>query len=557
MPDARGCGDNPAALYDLALARWGDDTDLRLIGNYAAITNMADGRLRLVRSPWVAPPLHYACTPERAMAASVIRVLFDAGHPREVDYDYVADQLAQDHQPLGNRGWYRGISRVPIGTRVMLSADGAKATTYYDPQQIPPASPASDEEHVATARAMLAESAAHALRPCLRPGLMLSGGLDSALAGLALLEAMPPPTRLATFTFCPDPAWDGRTAPTQFGNERPYVEAFAAMHPRIDPAFDNAGQFDTGLRDILRANDLPTANVANTGKYHGLWQMARAAGCDWLFNADFGNFTISNDGRWSYVEFFRRGRWGQLAQTLVHRSGDHRPLWRKTLALSVLPLLPRVWRMALRRLVHPESDDPVNLVSGLSHAARTDHTARASRRGSQALMNDYHYPRSRTEYIQRIWESADSGEDLDLAFERLHGIRRRDITAYRPLIEFCLGLPTEEFIKDGMDRRLARRMAEGRLPEPQRLERRTGAHNPDWHVHLSRRRGELAETLESLRDHPVLADMLDLDRLQNLLEDWPETTPLDPAEAMPRAFALTRALTAASFVRYAEGRNDF
>ncbi|MBC2664626.1 hypothetical protein H7F51_03725 [Novosphingobium flavum] len=555
--EAHGAGRNPARLYDLALSRWGDETDLKLTGTYAAITSLGDGRLRLARSPWSAPPLHFVHSAERAMASSVIRVLFEAGHPREVDYEFVADQLVQDHRPLQTVGWYRGVSRVPIGTRIVLSAKGAEITPYYDPHRVTPVHLPRDEDYVAAAHDLLARSARLALQDCRRPGLMLSGGLDSAMCATALLGELPSERRLATFTFCPDPAWDGRNQSTQFGNERPYVEAFAAMHPRIDAMFDNTGQFDTGLRDILRANDLPTANVANTGKYHGPWQMARTAGCDWLFNAEFGNFTISNDGRWSYVEYLKRGKWRQLAKALAQRGGDGRPLWRKVLALSILPLVPRRLRVALRRLVHPGDGDPVSNVSGLSPAARAAQAERARERGTDALMDDYHYPRSRAEFIARIWESADSGEDLDLAFERLYGIRRRDITAHRPLIEFCLGVPTRQYIHEGVDRWLARRMAEGRIPEKQRTERRQGNHHPDWHVQLGRRRAELAESLERLRDHPVLGEMLDIDRLNGLLEDWPEVAPLDKAQALPRAFAMTRALTAASFVCYAEGRNDF
>lgn len=306
------------------------------------------------------------------------------------------------------------------------------------------------------------------------------------------------------------------------------------------------------------ANDLVTANVANTGKYHAPWQAAARDGCDWLFNAEFGNLTVSNDGRWSYVEYLRTFRWRQLALILKNRAGDSRPLWRKILALSILPQLPARLRVALRRWVHPESGDPVRRMSALSPAARRAHEiCAAARGGGQPLMADYHYDRSREEQICGIWQSADSGEDLDLAFERLYGVRRRDIMAYRPLIEFSLGLPTRQFAHDGVDRWLARRLAAERMPEAQRLERRQGWHHPDWYVQLSRRWSELAERLDRLRDHPRLGPMLDIDRLQALLADWPETCPISDSGPDPRAFALTRALTAASFVGHAESRNDF
>jgi hypothetical protein len=54
----------------------------------------------------------------------------------------------------------------------------------------------------------------------------------------------------------------------------------------------------------------------------------------------------------------------------------------------------------------------------------------------------------------------------------------------------------------------------------------------------------------------MLGAIIDTDRPRKLLANWPEKPPADPREAMPRIMGLTRAVTAAMFVGYAEGRND-
>lgn len=76
----------------------------------------------------------------------------------------------------------------------------------------------------------------------------------------------------------------------------------------------------------------------------------------------------------------------------------------------------------------------------------------------------------------------------------------------------------------------------------------------DWQMRLGAQRGELAEYAARLRDHPFLAKTVDLARIDALLTNWPELEAHDPVDALPRSFGITRALTAASFIGYAEGR---
>lgn len=547
-----------AAIYDAALAHWGEKADARIVGHYSAITALPDGRLRLSRSPWTAPPLHYANNADQAVAASTVQAIFAAGHPRELDEDYILDALVFDYRHGENCGWFKGIRRVPLGSAVMLEPGNTTIARWYDPLAVPPVRLARDEDYVEQALALLDEAAGKALAGSERPGLLLSGGLDSPLVADALLARMPATQRLPSFTFVPDRQWDGTVPDNLMGDEEPFVRAFAAMHPRLDPHFADPAEagFDCRLRDVLAACGQMTINAANIGAFHGPWRMAKDAGCDWLLTADLGNLTYSNDGIWCYPEYLLTGRWRQLYLTLRDRPGDDRPMWRKIMAMSALPLLPGRIRRSLRAQVRPTRADSIGLFSLLNAEGRTRQAARQRERGGDPAASEMELPASREQAIRTAYLGLEGGDDLDLGFERIYGLRKRDVTAYRPLIEFCLGLPTDQFAKDGVQRRLAKRMAAGRMPEAQRLNRRYGRHNVDWHTRMGRRRAELKDYAERMRDHPFLGQIMDIDRMVALLDDWPATTPWSPQEEYPRRLGITRAVTVAQFVGYVEGRND-
>ena len=552
------CSDSTSA-YAAALAEWGTRADRHLVGNYCAIARLPDGTLHLARSPWDAPPLYYASDPARTIASPLLAALFAAGVPRELDYDRVIDELAYDFREGDENGWYRDVRRVPLGARVRIAASGSKLDRWYDAGAFAGGWRGSDADCVEQASALLDEAAAAATAIADRPAIALSGGLDSSLAASALLRSIPEQESLPAITFVPDSEWDACDPPGLVGDEWPTVQRFAEMHPRIDlhRAEPKLGGFNFQSRDTLREMGVFSAGLANVGMYHGVYDTARRLGCDWLFNADLGNQSISDDGRWAYVEYARRGHWSQLLRLLRNRPGDTRSLARRVIALVIMPQLPAPVRRRLQQAVHPERKDMVAHLSPLGAAALAGQRARAATRGGGSAWEDFRFPADRAAAARADHAACDrTGSEIELAFEQLYCVRRRDVTAYRPLIEFCLSLPTRQFAWDGMERRLARRMAAGRMPETQRLDTRHGQHNIDWHVRIGRQRDDLIAYCETMRDHEWLSQTLDIDRLQHLLSDWPEEAGMDMDADWPRAMAIPRAVLAAQFIGIAEGRND-
>lgn len=147
--------------------------------------------------------------------------------------------------------------------------------------------------------------------------------------------------------------------------------------------------------------------------------------------------------------------------------------------------------------------------------------------------------------------------DVNQALDLLHGIPNRDPTAWRPLVEFCMAIPDDQYLKDGVSRRLARRLLAGKVPDMVLTERRRGVQTADWPARLGPRRGALIAEVDRLSADPAMAARLDLPRLRTVLADWDGNRPPHGSpQAATLLGAVPRALATARFIRFVEGRND-
>jgi asparagine synthase (glutamine-hydrolysing) len=298
------------------------------------------------------------------------------------------------------------------------------------------------------------------------------------------------------------------------------------------------------------------SGLCNMYVFHGLFAGAAREGCDLLLVSDWGNSAFSDAGRWGYVEYLLRGRWRQLWLALSAIVGDDRSMAWRFLARSIMPLLPGPLWSLVRSLIFPGRGALLDKVQPLNWDYRVASGAQQRLRDSGLLLERAE-ARSRMHARKLYVESGDFEVDEGYqAFEQMYGIAQRDPMAYRPFVEFCMGLPTKMFLRDGRDRWMAREMAKGIMPEQQRLNPRNGRWDADWHLRIGRRRSDFLQELDRLSQDERIASIIDIPRMRDALENWPEQTVTDRFQSLAREMAVPRALLTARFVNYVEGRNQ-
>jgi asparagine synthase (glutamine-hydrolysing) len=258
-----------------------------------------------------------------------------------------------------------------------------------------------------------------------------------------------------------------------------------------------------------------------------------------MLTGEMGNLTMSYDGYALLAELLLTARWRRLFSEIA--SSGHR--WRYMLrSLTIAPIIPaalfrqyKQWRRGRRppwhgfSAIHPE------------FAARSGIVARATR---EYWPFDTPPPRdgrlARIRSFNFYCETADWFAKLRANF----GIDNRTPAFDRRLVEFCIGIPQDQYLYKGQNRWLIRRAMQGRLPDVVLSNKKYGIQSADWFERLTRERGQIAAQLKRLAENSDIASIIDLRRLMAILEDQPGHGAEGPI--------LPQALGAAYFIEIAQ-----
>jgi asparagine synthase (glutamine-hydrolysing) len=137
------------------------------------------------------------------------------------------------------------------------------------------------------------------------------------------------------------------------------------------------------------------------------------------------------------------------------------------------------------------------------------------------------------------------------------GIDIRTPAADRRVVEFCLGIPQDQFLRQGCERWLIKRAMQGRLPDAVLANKKKGVQSADWFSRLAREKGAIRAELTRLQKHADVVSILDIQRLTAILDDWPDAEPpVYNPQAYPFFWAIPQALGTAYFVEQTSRRDN-
>ena len=542
-----------ASLLLAAYLKWGLDFLDRFAGDFCcALWDGREGRLLLGRDALGRMPLvyhdssdtfHFACEPQELFAL--------AGISREIDEEMLAEWLAKQPRPQ-TRTFHKGISRVPPGHVLIADGKGMHLHRYWRPEEKPLLRFSRDEDY---AEALL-ESLEQAVN-CRLPAegtvaCFLSAGLDSpTVAALAARQLAKQGRTLTAFTAVPQAGFDAsRHYPERLCDEGPLAARVAHMYPNIEHVLvpNNAHPLLAAIKDGIRINESPLLGGSNVTWCNALQEEAQRRGARVLLTGLAGNFTISYDGMLLLPSLLARGKWLSLGGELLRarRSGIS---WGSLGMKTVGPFLPFALREGIRRAMGRDAEfGPYEYSCINPNFARDSGVLeRFKRHGFIADLAD---PADGLALRLRMLRMVDAGIAI-AGMRRFYGYPNCDPTADKRLVELCLSIPEEQYLRNGEPRSLIRRAMRGLLPDDILSNRRRGMQSADWAMTLKAQLPDMLFELERLEASPLANRYLDLPRMRKLLEALPEA---DWRQGLVRAHydGMVRSLVAGVFIRGTE-----
>jgi asparagine synthase (glutamine-hydrolysing) len=546
---ALGLGHGAAGLADsalllAALEGWGEAALDHIVGDYAfAFFDSQKKRLMLARDPLGQRPLFWHRGAGFFAFASMPRGLHALGAAaRRADEDAMIEFVGGLPQ-RGPRSFHDEIRRVEPGHILIVTPAGESGRRYWAPRRRTLRLPRFDD-YVEAYRETLDRAVASRLRGAEgRVASHLSGGWDSgAVTATAARLLAPSGGRVSAFTSVPRPAYAAERPWNRFSDEGPIAARTAAFHPNIDHRLiENDGRSpiaDLGL--YAAAFDRPLYNLCNHAWLAPIRAAARESGARILLSGEIGNWTISAAPYNLLADYLRQGRilaWAREAGALL---AGRRMRPRGVAARSFGPWVPDVLWRRLRRL---------SSVAEMRHYTPVHPGLRAEVARRQEAQRQGLARRPKDNFA----ETVEALTEMDFGQYRKGvlagwGVDKRDPSADTRLIDFCLSLPIDLLLKDGVRRPLARAALADRLPPEVLDEPRKGYQAADWAEGIAGDLDGISALIERIAADPAAAAIVDVDLLRDLVRSWPDQGWSEPEVIARYRVSLLTGLAAGHFI---------
>jgi asparagine synthase (glutamine-hydrolysing) len=495
-----------------AYGRWGDKVVEHVVGDFVcAVWHEESKSLTLIRDAAGQRPLYY-CVSEGVVAfSSMPSGIHAAGIPRLVDRGNLARFIGDAPLDSGS-SYFRDVRRVPPGHVVTISQGRQVARRYWQMPRVQTRF-ARDQDYEEALR----EELERAIRPRLRGasarvGAHLSGGLDSAAVTSSAARLLPQADVVA-FTGAPRPGFDGPVPRGRIADESVAAASLARRYSNVEHVIvrpDGSSPMDLLRRDTPVLQE-PLAFPCNYLWWSAVHKAAAGRGLRVMLTGQAGNLTLSAGGLATLSSLLSRRDWTRWTKEarLLRANGTS---IRGILAASFGPWVPRpIWKMAVR----------IASAEGLG-----DEALPFLAPGARLLLSDHDHlagdgPPLKDERIGRwqVLTSYDPANFRKMTLAR-YGVDERDPTADRRFSEFCFSLPPEQLFRGGVTRRLARRAFARDLPEAY-TDGKRGYQAADWYESLTKER--MKSELEALATCPEAGALIDLGRVNALVDSWPHT----------------------------------
>ncbi|CAH1210948.1 hypothetical protein PAECIP111893_03335 [Paenibacillus plantiphilus] len=550
---SRRSGMTDSELLLLAYRKWGQDAPNYLIGDYAFIIWDEERQLLFgARDLFGNRTLYYHQSWHRlAFCTTIMPLLSLPGVKKELNEMWLASFMAIPVMVESGdieSTVYKGICQIPPAHSFTAAAGKLTLSKYGSIIPAQPLRLKSNEEYEEAFRAVFQEAVQSGLRTDRQVGVFLSGGLDSgSVASFAARTLQSQGKKLNSYSYVPVNQFVDWTNRHVVADESPYIKATAQYAGNINDHYMDCPDRSplSVVDDWLDLLEMPYKFFENSFWIKGINEQAERDGVGMLLTGARGNQTISwGSAVQYYAVLLKKLRWVQFyreVQSFSRGMGIGRSRLLSLICKQAMPFMPQASLLRgepdVPRMIHPEFARKTNVMellqeqdAELSGFLRSNPVeARVSQLQSLVIANLRGTKGTKLSLQHRLWE--------------------RDVTCDPRVVRFCLSVPLEQYVQQGVDRSLIRRATKGYLPDMVRLNQRIrGIQGADWVHRILPAWPAIVDELQQLRRDDSVNEMIDVNRIEAALADIGEVPTPDSAFS-PQIRFLMRSLILYRFLK--------
>lgn len=539
-----------------AYKKWGTACLDKLVGDFSfAIWDKKKQELFCARDHVGKRSFYYYNDKDVFAFSTLIKPLFQIeGINKELNETYIADFLAITgirHEIGSDITLYENIYQLLPAHAMIVNRSAIRKWRYWELKKTKEIQFESDAEYEAAFRKVFTEAVRCRLRSIKRVGIMLSGGLDSgSVACVAAEELKKRNEKLYSFTQVPMEGYKNWLPDNQLADEREYVEAICRFTGNIEPYYiASEGKSPiTEINESIAIFEQPYKCLENIYWINDSNRTAASMGIGILLSGQSGNGTISWGNVNAYLTYLLKVRRFNIFFREIKAYSQLKKINPIKLCLSaMLNFMP----YGIKKFIHKvrRGKDYKKFLSPIQpdFYAAMEIDKRFKKNNIDPLFLDHSDSFNQRSKMLSPAAFSHLGA-LETKISLAFGIEKRDPTRDKRVIEFCINLPEDQWVRDGNERRFIRCAMKGYMPDEVRLNTTVrGKQAADWCQRIMTEWNKTCEEIATIGKNELERKYLDIRKIKQFLSENKELKHNNDGSGGVRL--LLRSLIFARFLR--------
>ncbi len=499
-------------LVWLAWRKWGKDACRHIFGDWSfAAWDKKEKKLFLARDHMGNTGLYYYFKPPLVVfSSSSEAVLSHSGVPRRLNELRLARRMIFDYsEETFFQTFWEDVNFLPASHFAHITDRVKQIEKYWRLEDAPPIRFATHDEYVEGFLEQFRRAVRVRLNSIRPVASTLSAGLDSSsVTALAAQELKKRNQPLVAYTSVPLYPCQ-HLFPHRITDEWPLAHEVAKLYDNIEHVPINAEETTIldGIKKSLEITGEPQPAAINMFWIISMLENAKDRDIGVMLRGRMGNGSISWNGGINYIyDLFSKNQWRKGWRALRSYGKNLNISLPRSVKSQLLRPLLKPTILKCRNILHPKN----NLLYAYPQADFIKHMGLKNKSVISGVLDPF---------AERIMITSQAGTTAGVFWpftQAFYRVEMRDPTGDVTLLEYCMGVPDDQFFSSEGRRMLIRHAMNGILPDCVRLNTLHGKQAADALLRVVDQKSNIDYVLNHMETAAEVRKYVDVDAVKNL-----------------------------------------